>query len=84
MGPAPFAMIIDNEVEMAAWIRDTVERVVATYVEVLIGLLIVADSIDISAAKAAAIAALPAALTVLKAAIATRFGREDTAGFVDV
>lgn len=69
---------------MRTWIVDTVERVVATYVEVLIGLLIVADAIDISAAKAAAVAALPAALTVLKSAIATRFGRQDTAGFVDV
>lgn len=69
---------------MGSWLRDTAERVVATYVEVLIGLLIVADAIDISVAKAAAVAALPAALAVLKAAIATRFDTNSPAGFVDV
>lgn len=69
---------------MASWLKDTAERVIATYVEVLIGLLIVADAIDISVAKAAAVAALPAALTVLKAAIATRFDTNSPAGFVDV
>ena len=69
---------------MRTWLKDTAERVVATYVEVLIGLLIVADAIDISVAKAAAVAALPAALAVLKAAIATRFDTNSPAGFVDV
>ena len=69
---------------MREWLRDTAERVISTYVQVLIGLLIVADAIDITVAKAAAVAALPAALAVLKAAVATRFDTNSPAGFVDV
>jgi hypothetical protein len=54
------------------WLKDTIERTVATYVEVLIGLLIAGwtDHIDWSFAKTAAVAAVPAALAVAKAALA--------------
>jgi hypothetical protein len=54
------------------WLRDTVERTLATYVQAFIGLLLAsaATSWDIATVKAAAVAAVPAALAVVKAAIA--------------
>lgn len=59
---------------MNAWIRDTAERVVFTYLEAVIGLLIAngAGIITLDGARAAAVAGIPAALAVLKAAIAGR------------
>jgi hypothetical protein len=55
-----------------AWLKDTVERTVATYLEVLFGLLIAGwtDHIDWSFGKSAAVSAVPAALAVMKAAFA--------------
>lgn len=55
------------------WLVDTVERAVATYVEVFLGLLIAGwatDKIDLSVLATAALAAVPTALAVLKAALA--------------
>jgi hypothetical protein len=52
------------------WLKDTVERTVFTYGEALCGLLLVGPAINVSTAEAAAVAALPAALTVLKSAFA--------------
>ncbi|MFE6871503.1 holin [Kitasatospora sp. NPDC057692] len=61
---------------MRKFIVDLTERTVATYAAAFLGLLL-ADTFDltsISALKAAAVAALPAALSVLKGAVATRVG----------
>jgi hypothetical protein len=59
-----------------AWMRDTLERTIATYLQALIGLLIASWSgaIDLATLQTAAWAAIPAALAVLKAAIASRVG----------
>lgn len=55
------------------WLIDTIERAVATYVEVFLGLLIAGwttDKIDLSVLSTAAISAVPTALAVVKAALA--------------
>lgn len=64
------------------WIVDTAERTAATYLQALIGLLVAgwADAIDVSTLRAASVAAIPAGLAVLKAALARRVGDPDTAG----
>ena len=56
------------------WIRDTVERTIATYVQAFLGLVIASAATDITigTVQAAAVSAIPAALAVLKAAIAAR------------
>lgn len=61
---------------MSVVIKDIVERTVATYLEVFIGLLLAGwgTSISIDTVQAAAIAAVPAALAVVKGIIASRFG----------
>ena len=58
----------------STWLRDTIERVVFTYLEALTGLLIANGTglVDVNGAKAAAVAAIPAALAVLKAALASK------------
>ncbi|MGW3072381.1 holin [Kitasatospora sp. NPDC001132] len=69
---------------MRKFILDLVERTVATYAVAFLGLLL-ADQFDLtslSALKAAAVAALPAALTVLKGAISTFVGDPTTAGLL--
>ncbi|MFI9204297.1 holin [Streptomyces sp. NPDC053048] len=63
---------------------DIAERTLAAYVTTFLGLLI-ADGFDltsVSAIKAAAIAALPAALSVIKGAIGTRFGEKESAAWI--
>ncbi|MFI1971953.1 holin [Streptomyces cinnamoneus] len=63
---------------------DIAERTLAAYVTTFLG-IIIADGFDltsISALKAAAIAALPAALSVIKGAIGTRFGDKDSAAWL--
>lgn len=59
---------------MRAWLIDTVERVVATWVEAFIGFLLAANVTNIgwSLVECAAWSAVPAALAVLKAAVASR------------
>ena len=66
---------------MSPFFRDALERVLATYVQAFIGLLITSGVTDVSAVQAAALAAIPAALSALKAVIAKRFGDPDSAGF---
>ncbi|MFB7124256.1 MULTISPECIES: holin [Streptomycetaceae] len=69
---------------MRKLIVDLVERTVATYAVAFLGLLL-ADKFDltsIGSLKAAAVAALPAALTVLKGAVATRIGDPDSAALL--
>ncbi|MEV6674075.1 holin [Streptomyces sp. NPDC051162] len=63
---------------------DILERTLAAYVTTFLGLLIADgfDLTDVSALKAAAIASLPAALSVIKGAIGSRFGDENSAGWL--
>lgn len=63
------------------FLRDAVERIISTYVQALIGLLLVSGVTDWTAVQAALVAAIPAALAALKAIIAQRFGDPDSAGF---
>lgn len=60
---------------------DLLERAVFTYVETLLGLLIVVgtDTLDVSKAKVAAIAAIPAALSVVKSGLSSMVGTPGTA-----
>ncbi|MER8233463.1 holin [Streptomyces sp. NPDC094049] len=63
---------------------DTIERTVGTYAVAFLGLLL-ADGVDLTslgAVKAAAVAAVPAALSVLKAAIGSLIGDQGTVGWV--
>ncbi|MFC1415419.1 hypothetical protein [Streptacidiphilus cavernicola] len=48
---------------------DVVERAAATYLETFLGLLLASGVLDVSALKAAAVAAVPAALSVIKSAV---------------
>ncbi|MFJ6616688.1 holin [Kitasatospora sp. NPDC091335] len=69
---------------MRKLIIDLVERTVATYAVAFLGLLL-ADGFDltsISALKAAGVAALPAALTVLKSAVASFVGDPNSAALI--
>lgn len=55
------------------WVIDTLERTLATYVEVFLGLLVATwatDKLDLTLLSVAALSAVPAALTVLKSALA--------------
>ncbi|MCA1220683.1 hypothetical protein [Streptomyces sp. 8L] len=64
-----------------AFLLDLVERTVATYLEVGAGLLL-ADSthlLSLGSLRVAAVAALPAALTVVKGALAGSLGTSPTA-----
>lgn len=65
------------------WI-DAVERVVATYLEVFLGLVIASAFVDsgklnMGAITAAAVSALPAALALVKSMIAAHIGDGGTA-----
>lgn len=55
---------------MKAFLIDTAERTVSTYLQVLIGLLLTLGTIDVHGLAVAAVAAIPAALTVLRAVAA--------------
>lgn len=55
------------------WFRDVAERTAATYFQTFVGLLLAGwttDAVDLSLFQSAAIAAVPAALAVLKGALA--------------
>ncbi len=64
------------------FLRDLTERVVFTYVEVFIGLLLVAGPLDIDAIEVALVAAIPAALAVVKGALASQVGKRGTAALL--
>lgn len=69
---------------MSRLVLDTVERTLGTYAVAFLGLLL-ADGFDltsISSLKAAAIAAIPAGLSVLKAAVGTLIGDKTTVGWI--
>ncbi|MCF1592370.1 MULTISPECIES: holin [Streptomyces] len=66
-------------------LADVAERTVLTYVEAFLGLLLagaVTDIVDLSVLQTASVAALPAALTVVKGAIGTRLGQIGTASWL--
>ncbi len=69
---------------MSNFASDLVERVVVTYVEVFLGLLIASgfgvDGVtSLDTVEKAALAAIPAVLVVLKGLIAKKFGNPDSA-----
>lgn len=63
---------------MNKFLLGTAERAIATYVEVVVGLLLVAGPLDLDKVEVALVAAIPAALAVVKAAIASRVGTKGT------
>ncbi|GAA1111250.1 hypothetical protein [Streptomyces javensis] len=66
-------------------LADIAERAVLTYVEAFLGLLLAAgttDLVNLSTLQSAAVAAIPAALTILKGAIGTVLGRTGTASWL--
>ncbi|MER7794916.1 holin [Streptomyces sp. NPDC097640] len=70
---------------MPRFLYDLAERTILTYVETFLGLLLasgVTDLVDISTAKAAAIAALPAALAVVKSAAGSLLGNNASAAWL--
>ncbi|MEU2511215.1 holin [Streptomyces syringium] len=69
---------------MRKLIADIAERTLAAYVTTFLGLLLADgfDLTDISALKAAAIASIPAALSVIKGAIGGRFGDKSSAAWL--
>ena len=69
---------------MSRLLLDTVERTAGTYAVTFLGLLL-ADGFDLTsvgALKAAAIASVPAALSVVKAAVGSLIGDQSTVGWV--
>lgn len=68
-------------VSLGKWARDAAERVIVTYVEAFIALLLASwtPAIDVSVWQVAAWAAIPAALAALKASLATLRGAPDSA-----
>jgi hypothetical protein len=69
------------------WV-DVTERVIATYLEAFLGLMIGSAFVDsgklnMGAVAAAGIAALPAALSLIKALVASRLGDPASASLVD-
>jgi hypothetical protein len=67
------------------YFKDLSERVVATYATTFLGLLLASgfDLTDVSALKAAGLAAVPAALQVVYGALAKFVGDPSTAGLTD-
>lgn len=66
------------------FVIDAAERVALTYIEAFVGLLI-ADGLspfDVDALTAAAVAAVPAALAMLKVVLASKVGQPDSASLV--
>ena len=66
------------------FIKDLVERTVATYAQAFLGLLLASwsDAIDVSTLRAAAVAAIPAALAVVKGFAAKSIGDPDSAALI--
>lgn len=67
-------MQLDRENIMSVWARDTVERLVSTFVETFLAIVVAAgtDHFDLSTIKAAGVAGVAAVFAVIKAAIASR------------
>jgi hypothetical protein len=61
---------------MSLWVKDTVERALATWLQTSLALLLAAgplDALTLSTVRAVALGGLAAALAVVKAALASRF-----------
>ena len=56
-----------------AFLKDMAERAISTYIQTLLGLLIVSGVTDLKAIQTAAIAAIPAGLSVVKSILAERY-----------
>lgn len=64
---------------------DLAERAIATYIQALIGFLVAgATELNVSGLQAAALAAIPAALSVAKSLIASQVGDPANASLVGV
>lgn len=60
------------------FLADLAERAIATYIQTLLGLLIVSGVTDFSVVLTAAVAAIPAGLSVIKSVLAERYKPEST------
>lgn len=69
--------------EYVRWAKDMAERAVATYVQAALGLLIASPGLDIGKVEACLVAAIPAALSVVKSMIAAFVGTKGTASLSD-
>ncbi|MFL4904671.1 hypothetical protein ACJ6WF_16155 [Streptomyces sp. MMS24-I2-30] len=58
---------------------DLAERTISTYLEAFLGLLLASSVVDLSTAKAAAVAAIPAGLAVVKGALSSLIGSSSSA-----
>lgn len=69
---------------MSRLVLDTIERTLGAYATTFLGLLLASgfDLTSISAVKAAAVASIPAGLSVLKAVIGSTFGDPSTVGWL--
>lgn len=67
---------------MKTWGRDAAERILSTYVMAFLGLLMASGTLDVSVLKAAAVAAIPAGLSAVKAVVATNVGDPASASLV--
>ena len=67
-----------------SFLRDACERVIATYIQAFLGLLLAgwSTSVDISTVQAAAVAAIPAALAVVMTMVARFVGDPESASLV--
>lgn len=55
------------------FLRDLAERAIATYIQALLGLLIVSGVTDLAVVQTAAVAAIPAALSAIKSILAEKY-----------
>lgn len=68
-----------------AFLVDLAERAIATYIQAFIGFLVAGTTeINISTLESAALAAIPAALSVAKSLLASQVGDPATASLVGV
>ncbi|MGW4073756.1 peptidoglycan-binding protein [Streptomyces asiaticus] len=86
--PQPNPTTPDQEHDpMPQALADIAERTVATYLQSLLGLMVAAsttDMVSLSAWQAAAVSAIPAALSALKSTLGTALGRPGTASWLPV
>lgn len=69
---------------MHRYLLDLAERTLATYVVAFLGLLLAGglDMLSLGSVRAAAVAAIPAALAVIKGAVAKLVGDRDSAALL--
>lgn len=86
--PAAFTVLANGvqqlEFVTGSPVLDMVGRVIRTYFVSFLGFLVAAPvfSLDVSALQAAAVAAAPAAITVVKSWVASRLGNTETAALL--